>query len=148
MKSALEHDDVGVRGCHAGQAHRCLGGLRPGVRIEDGIESEWEDCAELLGEFEQRLMHHRRVLRVDDLGALLLSCGDDPRVAVAGAGDPDAGGEIEVAVSVGSVNPRAERVIDDDGRRLLEDRRQRRGLRRCGEGHGYTVYSDRRIVNN
>ena len=97
-------------------------------------------------------MHHRRVLGVDDLGALLLGCRDHAGVAVTGAGDTDAGGEVEVVVAVGAMNPRALRMIDDDGRRLFECGAQRGGLG-ClhgfgGGGHAYTVTVDRRIVNN
>ena len=69
VEPALEHHDVGPAGGHAGQPDGGLDGLGAGVRVEHRVQSGGKDLAELLGQFEQRLVHHGGVLRVDDLPA-------------------------------------------------------------------------------
>ncbi len=98
--------------------------------------------AEFVREFEQRLVHHRRVLRVDDLSALLLRGCDHLGMAVAGAGDTDTGGEVEVVDAIGAMDPRSFGVIDHHRSGLFEGRAQGGGT------HGYTVTADCTIVNN
>jgi hypothetical protein len=68
---------------------------------------------------------------MDDLAHLFAGCSDDVRVAVASAGDTDAGGEIEILFAVGGVNPGADCVINDDRSGLLED-----GAKSC---HGFIL---------
>ena len=58
---------------------------------------------------------------MNNLADLFAGCGDDVGVAVTGAGDADSGGEVEVLLAVGRVNPAADRVVDDDRGGLLED---------------------------
>ena len=91
---------------------------------------------ELVGQFEQRLVHHGGVLRVNDLAALFLGCGNHFRMAVPGAGDADAGGEVQVVETVRAVDPRPLRVIDDNRRGLFQGRAE------GGAAHGYTVTAD------
>ena len=76
-------------------------------------------------EGEQRLVHDRRVLAVDELADLLLRGGDDLGVAVPGAHDTDAGGEVEVTPSVGVEDLAPEGVVDGHGGGLLEQGGQR-----------------------
>ncbi len=67
------------------------------------VDAVGQHVAHLLGELEQRLVHHGRVLAVDQRADLLLRGRDDLRVAVPGAGDADAGGEVQVPAAVGVV---------------------------------------------
>lgn len=90
-------------------------------------------------------MHDGGVLRVDDL-ADLFACGfDDARMAVAGAGDADSGGEVEVSISIGPMDPTAGRVVDDNRGGLLEGWAEVGAGRRC---HVVIVGHDLQIVNN
>ncbi len=158
VEAALEHDDVGLRGGHPGETDGGLHGFGTGVRVEDGVEANGQYRPESGGELEERGVHHGGVLRVDDLGALSLRGRDDVRVAVAGTGYADTGGEVEVVATVGAPDPRTGRGVDDDGSRLFQGGAQRRGLVGAELGtvdlgldagsHGYTVTPDRTIVNN
>ena len=76
-------------------------------------------------------MHHGGVLGMDNLAHLFAGCGDDVGVAVTGAGHTDSGGEVEVLLAVGRVDPAAGRVVDDDRGGLLED-----GAESC---HGFIL---------
>ena len=120
VESAVERDDVGSSGGHPGQADRGLDRFGAGGGVEDAVESRGQEVTQLLGELEQRRVHHRRVLGMNDLADLFTGRGDDIRVAVPGAGDTDSGGEVEVLLAVGRVHPTAGRVVDDDGSGLLE----------------------------
>jgi len=82
-----------------------------------------------------------RAARQRDAVELRLGCGDEPRMPVPEV-DGRVGGEaVEVAAAVDVGHPRARRVLDDDGQRVvvvrrvgldLRDRRGRARVGRCG----------------
>ncbi len=121
----MEDDDIGPAGRLAGETQAGLERLAAGVGEEEAVEVRREDAVELVDERQQRLVHDGRVLPVDELADLLLRGRDDLGVAVAGAHDPDAGGEVEVAVAVDVEDLAAEGVVDRDGGGLLEQGGQR-----------------------
>ena len=84
-------------------------------------------------------MHDRRVLAVDELADLLLRGPHDVRVAVPGARDADAGGEVEVAFALDVVEVNPFTVVDHDGRCLLEQRREL--------GHSVLLGRSERVVD-
>ena len=72
------------------------------------------------------------LLAVEQLRGLRLDRRDDPRVGVAGVGDADPRGVVEVPLALGRDQPRALAVVDDEVRDPAPDRRHdRRG--RAGE---------------
>ena len=79
-----------------------------------------EDLAELFGQFQEGFVHHRGVLGMDDLAHLLASGCHHFGVAMAGAGHTDAGGEVQVVLAIGPVDPAAKSVVHNDGGCLLE----------------------------
>ncbi|MDT4860054.1 hypothetical protein FQZ97_945910 [compost metagenome] len=117
----MEGNDVGPSGGHTGQANGSLYSFRPGGGIEDAVQPRGQVFSQFFRELKQGLVHHGGVLGVDNLSYLLPGGGHDVGVAVTGAGNADSGGEIEVLLAVGCVDPAAQGVVDDDRRRLLED---------------------------
>ncbi len=115
VETAVEGDDVGSSGRHTCQTDRGLDRFGAGGGVEDTVESGGQEVAEFLGEREQGLVHHRRVLGMNDFADLFAGGGDDVRVAVPGAGHTDSGGEVEVLLAVGRVHPTAGRVSTTTG---------------------------------
>ena len=121
VEPAVERDDVGSSRRHARQADRGFDCFGAGGGVEDTVDPRGQEFAEFGGEFEQGFVHHRRVLGMNDLADLFAGRGDDVGMAMAGARDADSGGEVEVLLAVGRVNPATGRVVDDDRGGLLED---------------------------
>ena len=83
-----------------------------------------QHLAQALGQGQQRAVHHGRVLPVDQLGHLLLGRRHHARVAVTGAGHPDAGGEVQVPPTRLVVQMDAFASLDQDGGCLLQQWRK------------------------
>ena len=124
VEAALEDHHVGPARGHPGQPHRGLDRLGAGVGVEHGVQARGQDLAQLLGELQQRRVHHGRVLGVDDPADLLPGRLDHPGMAVARAGHPDPGGEVQVVPPVRAVDPAPPGGVDDDRGRLLQERTQ------------------------
>ena len=105
VERPLEHDHVGPSGRLLGQLHRRLGRLGAGVGEEEGVDAGGGDVVERVGQLAQERVGVAVGLGVDEPRRLGLDRGDDRRVAVTGAGDGDAGGEVEVPVAVAGRDP-------------------------------------------
>ena len=121
VETAVEHDDVRPAGRLAGQPQRRLDRLAARVGEEHPVQPGGQHLAEPLDQREQRAMHHRRVLGVDQRADLALRRLDHPRVAVPGAGHPDARGEVQVSAVVFVVQQHALSTGGQYAGRLLED---------------------------
>lgn len=124
VESAVADQDVGPAGGLAGEAQGRFDGLAAGVGEEQTVEAAGKHLAQLLDQPSQRWVHDGRVLAVDERAHLLLRGGDDPRMAVPGAGDADARGEVEVSPPVLAVDIGALSSDGDHRSGLTELRRQ------------------------
>ncbi len=100
----------------AGQFQRALDGLCAGVAVKEAMRpGHGRDGRELFGEIGQGFVVEVGAGDMDEFGGLLLNCGDDFRMAVAGGGDGDAGGEIEKLVAVNVFNAETAAALRDQG---------------------------------
>ncbi len=76
-------------------------------------------------------MHHGGVLGMNDLAHLFAGGGHNIGVAVTSTGHTNPGGEVQVFLAVGCVDPATGRVVDNHGGCLLQD-----GAKCC---HGFIL---------
>ena len=101
VKGTIEGDEPGALGVPAGQLDGRLDGFRAAVAQEDllGLIAR-DDGAELLHEFDLRVVTECAAPQVEEIGGLVLDGGDDFGMAVTGGANGDAGGEVEKTVTV------------------------------------------------
>ena len=124
VEAAVEHHDVGPSGGLAGQPQRGLDGFAAGVGEEHPVQPGGQHLTEAVDEVEQGTVHDGGVLRVDQRADLALGGLDDVGVAVSGAGDADAGGEVEIPSVVLVVEHGAFAAGGQHAGCLLEDGRK------------------------
>ena len=120
MKATIEDDDVGASGRMAGQPQGHFHGFRSGVAEGDGIEALWHFCHQFLGQIQHGLVGHCGVLGMDEFTHLFLGGCHYGWVAVASGRDTYAGGEVQVAFTVGGSQPAAFAALGADRARLFQ----------------------------
>ena len=118
MKGAPKGDHRRPAGGRLRQLDGPFDRLGAAVAEEDLIEPGRHVADDGRRQVEHRAMAVDVGLGVEDLAGLLAHRRHHARVAVAGVGDGDAGGEVEVAPAGLVPQLRAQRVVDDDLRRL------------------------------
>src|SRR6266702_3987087 len=106
VKAAEEADDVLASSVIARQLQRAFNRLRAGVAVVDAMRAgHGRDCRETFGKRRHLLVIKIGAGHVDEPGALVLNCPDDLGMTVAGGGDGDAGGEVEILVAIDIFDP-------------------------------------------
>ena len=124
VKRAEERDHVLPARVIAGQLERRLDRLGPAIGEEDPLgDAARRDLGELLRQVDLRRVVEIGARHVQQLGRLLLNGRDDPRMAMAGRADGDAGREIEKQIAVDVLDDRPVAALD---RQRIDARVRRR----------------------
>jgi hypothetical protein len=119
-----EHDDVRAARRLLGQLDRGLGDLGPGVGEEERVDRPGRDVGEARRQRLEQVVGVDVRLQVDAARGLLGDRRDDGRMAVAGGVDGDAGGEVEVLLTVLRRHPTAVPADHLESGHLEPDTRQ------------------------
>ena len=101
VEGTVEHDDAVAAGGVLGHLHRHLEDLIAGVREEERVDRRRSDLFELRRQWLEQVVGVHVLLGVDETSGLVGDRLHHLGVRVAGGGRSDAGGEVEVLVTVG-----------------------------------------------
>jgi hypothetical protein len=121
VKAALKYDDIHAAGVVPSKLYGAFHRFGSRIGKIERVQMRGYDFMQSMGELDQGLVKVAIHLRVNRFCSLFLNGPDDPGMAVAGVGDADAAGKIQVFSAIDGVDVTTITVIDDQIRRATPD---------------------------